>query len=376
MVRLENVVKCYGPETVVDSISLTVAKGELLALIGPSGCGKTTLLRMVNRLVPHTSGKIIVNGLDITTVNPVQLRREIGYVIQQIGLLPHLTIAENITFVLELMNTPKKIQNARAEELIQTVGLPAEYLTKYPRHLSGGQQQRIGVARALAANPPVILMDEPFGAVDPITRQQLQEVLLSLQQTMKKTILFVTHDMQEAFKLGSRIALMKAGKIIKIGTSLELLQNDDSYLRQFLGDKAVFDMLANIPVTQVLDPTVPVIAVESPLFPTTAGYWEYAMAVNKSSQFLGILPLQPHDSPAAAGQSIPTPHTASIPPTASITTAIERMLWDGHGWIPVLENGTFIGVVTFESCAGIMRLQRGGQLHGNQHLATGTALFS
>jgi osmoprotectant transport system ATP-binding protein len=224
-VEFERVSKVYVTEKVVDDVSFQVREGEIFILIGPSGCGKTTTLKMINQLIPHTSGNIYVRGKDVTELDPVELRRSIGYVIQYIGLLPHLTIRENITFVLQLMKYPKKQRWERAEELIQTVGLSESYLDRYPRELSGGQQQRVGVARALAANPEILLMDEPFGAVDPITREQLQNELLHIQETINKTIIFVTHDMQEAFKVTwCRIALIPS-KIISRIEQIIILHN-------------------------------------------------------------------------------------------------------------------------------------------------------
>ena len=234
MIQIEDVSKTYGTTTVIRSLSLRIGPGETLALIGPSGCGKTTLLKMINRMTPLSTGVIRVGGVDVMDVDPVELRRGIGYVIQQIGLLPHLTVGQNISFVLKLKGAAESVRNARAEELIRLVGLPPEYLTKRPQQLSGGQQQRVGVARALAANPAVILMDEPFGATDPITRRRLQEMILDLQEKMRKTIVFVTHDIQEAMRIGHRVAVMDRGELVEVGTPAEMAGTHHPFVRELI----------------------------------------------------------------------------------------------------------------------------------------------
>lgn len=234
-----NIVKSYeNGENVIDGLSLSVSEGELVTILGPSGCGKTTLLKMVNKLISPDSGSIIINGVDIKDINAIDLRRSIGYVIQQIGLLPHLTIKENINYVLSIMKVDKAKQNARSEELVELVGLSGDYLKRYPRQLSGGQKQRIGVARALAADPKIILMDEPFGAVDEIARTLLQDELMQIQAKLKKTILFVTHDIQEAIKLGTKIVLLNNGKIEQMGTKEDLIYSPRSaFVKDFFGLK-------------------------------------------------------------------------------------------------------------------------------------------
>ncbi|MEC0692941.1 osmoprotectant ABC transporter ATP-binding protein OpuCA, partial [Bacillus spizizenii] len=199
MLKLEQVSKVYkGGKKAVNSIDLDIAKGEFICFIGPSGCGKTTTMKMINRLIEPSSGRIFIDGENIMEQDPVELRRKIGYVIQQIGLFPHMTIQQNISLVPKLLKWPEEKRKERARELLKLVDMGPEYLDRYPHELSGGQQQRIGVLRALAAEPPLILMDEPFGALDPITRDSLQEEFKKLQRTLNKTIVFVTHDMDEA----------------------------------------------------------------------------------------------------------------------------------------------------------------------------------
>ena len=235
MIDICQVTKCYGATLAVKEISLTVAAGQTMVLIGPSGSGKTTLLKMINRMVAFDEGRIRVNGEDIAAADPVALRRSIGYVIQQVGLLPHFSVSDNISFVLRLLGQPKPLRDERAEALVRLVGLSPEVLAKRPFQLSGGQQQRVGVARALAADPAIILMDEPFGAVDPITRRKLQDMILELQERMRKTIVFVTHDMQEALTLGHRVAVLDRGELVSEDTAAAMAESDHPFVRELIG---------------------------------------------------------------------------------------------------------------------------------------------
>ncbi|WP_100012124.1 betaine/proline/choline family ABC transporter ATP-binding protein [Lentibacillus sediminis] len=237
MLEFNNVTKRYGGgKPAVRNLNLKIEKGEFVCFIGPSGCGKTTTMKMVNRLISVTEGSILINGKKIQEQDPVELRRSIGYVIQQIGLMPHMTIKENIVLVGTLLNWSKEKKNERARELLKLVNLPEDYLDKYPHELSGGQQQRIGVLRALAANPPLILMDEPFGALDPITRDSLQEEFKKLQKELGKTIVFVTHDMDEALKLADRVVIMRDGEVVQADTPEEILRNPaNEFVEEFLG---------------------------------------------------------------------------------------------------------------------------------------------
>ncbi len=260
MITLEHVTKTFRMEghaiNAVDDVSFTVEEGELAVLIGPSGSGKTTTMRMINRLEEPTSGKISVNGQDVMSMNVVNLRRHIGYVIQQGGLFPHFTVAENVATVPRLLGWSKKKRRERAEELLALVGLdPAIFANRYPRQLSGGQQQRVGVARALAADAPIILMDEPFGAVDPITRTQLQRWLRQVQQDVKKTIVFVTHDINEAFLLGDRIILMRDGHIEQNGTPADLLRSPETeFVKEFIGDEFALQALEHTYIAELAKP--------------------------------------------------------------------------------------------------------------------------
>src|SRR5215203_1026925 len=217
MIEFKDVSKTYpgSDRPVVNDLSFEVPEGEICVLVGPSGCGKTTTMRMVNRLIEPTAGEILIDGEPNTAMSGTGLRRKIGYAIQQIGLFPHRTIAENISTVPSLLGWDKQRIRRRVDELLELVGLDAdEYRNRYPAELSGGQQQRVGVARAMAADPPIMLMDEPFGAVDPITRERLQDEFLRIQEDIRKTIVFVTHDIDEAIKLGDKIAILKEGGIL------------------------------------------------------------------------------------------------------------------------------------------------------------------
>ena len=237
MIEFIDVAKIYKTQTAVEDISFKIDDGEFVCLIGTSGSGKTTIMRMINRMTEPSKGKILINGEDIMTKNPVQLRREIGYVIQQIGLLPHMTIYENITLVPALLKWGEERKRKIAEELIKKVDLPVEYLEKYPSQLSGGQQQRIGVIRALAAEQNIILMDEPFGALDPITRESLQSLIKNIQKELGKTVVFVTHDMNEAIGLADKILIMDMGHIVQYDTPENILKNPaNDYVCGLLGE--------------------------------------------------------------------------------------------------------------------------------------------
>jgi osmoprotectant transport system ATP-binding protein len=252
--------------TAVDDLTLEVREGEVTVLVGPSGCGKTTTLRMINRMIEATSGRIVVDGQDIRQVDPPQLRRRIGYVIQQIGLFPHRTIGQNIATVPELVGWDDRHVKARVDELLQLVGLPAEVVDRYPHQLSGGQRQRVGVARALAADPPIMLMDEPFGAVDPIVRSRLQDEFLRLQHEVQKTIVFVTHDIDEAIKMGDRIAILQQGGVLaQYDRPEELLAEPASdFVADFLGAERGLKRLALIPVSKVKAEPGPVVSPDDP----------------------------------------------------------------------------------------------------------------
>ncbi|KDN58188.1 MULTISPECIES: ABC transporter ATP-binding protein [unclassified Exiguobacterium] len=243
MIEFKQVKKMFKNTTVLKEMNLIINKGELVVFIGPSGCGKTTSLKMINRLIEPTEGTIIVNGQDTRKMDPIELRRQMGYVIQQTGLFPHMTIRENIQLIAGLEGHAEQDMDARTEHLLRMVGLdPDQFIDRYPSELSGGQQQRIGFARALMNDPEVILMDEPFSALDPVTRNDLQEELFNLQEEVKKTIVFVTHDMDEAIKLADRICIMRDGEIVQFDTPEQILRNPkDEYVESFIGKNRIWN---------------------------------------------------------------------------------------------------------------------------------------
>lgn len=258
MIRLENASKRYPDGTVaVHELSLDVRAGEICALVGPSGCGKTTTMRMINRLAEPTGGRVLVGGVDVTQIDVKQLRRHIGYVIQAVGLFPHYTVGKNVATVCSLLGWDAARTTARVEELLDLVGLdPEVYASRYPHQLSGGQRQRVGVARALAADPPVLLMDEPFGAVDPIARDNLQTQFLALQEKVRKTVVLVTHDIDEAVRMADRIAVMKQGGYLEqYAAPAELLAHPASdFVADFVGADRTLKRLSVTPLPLLADP--------------------------------------------------------------------------------------------------------------------------
>lgn len=287
MIQFENVSKLFQDgTTAVNSINLTINKGELFVLIGPSGSGKTTTLKMINRLIDITNGTILIDGKKLSEYDIHELRWNIGYVLQQIALFPHLTIAENIAVVPEMKKWTKEKIAARVDELLEMVGLePQTYKNRKPKELSGGQQQRIGVIRALAADPEIILMDEPFSALDPISREKLQDDIVSLQKAIKKTIVFVTHDMQEALKLGDRICIMKDGEIVQTGTPEELINNPvNDFVKDFIGRVSYENI--SFKLEQILSPLT-ISHFAGTIIPATSTFQETLEALSENDQ-IGI----------------------------------------------------------------------------------------
>lgn len=253
MISIQHATKIYPNATQpsLNDISLEISTGELHILLGPSGCGKTTLLKTINRLIDLTSGSITIDDRVITEWEPSQLRRNIGYVIQQIGLFPHLSIADNIATVPRLLGWSKNDVHNRVGQMLDLIGLPLASGHKYPLELSGGQQQRVGVARALAGDPPILLMDEPFGAIDPITRRRLQDEFLEIQTQLEKTVVFVTHDIDEALRLGTHISVLKEGMVVQTGTPEELFENPHPFVMQLFGDDQEVKRLSVTPICRL-----------------------------------------------------------------------------------------------------------------------------
>lgn len=253
MITFEKVSKAYKDVTVLKDISFTIEDGTLVTLIGESGCGKTTTLKMINRLIEPTSGKILINGEDVHKKNEIELRRSIGYVIQQTGLFPHLTIKENIEIIPKALKMEKKKIEAKTKEVLKMVDLDEDLLDRYPNELSGGQQQRVGIARAFMNDPKIILMDEPFSALDPMSRSALQEELLKIQDKFHKTIVFVTHDMDEAIKLADKIAIMDGGKLVQYDTPENILKHPKTeFVKEFVGKDRIWDSPELIKVKDIM----------------------------------------------------------------------------------------------------------------------------
>ncbi|SFQ72015.1 osmoprotectant transport system ATP-binding protein [Psychrobacillus psychrotolerans] len=358
MIKFEHVSKVYTDGfKAVDSVSFEVPEGEFLVLIGPSGSGKSTTMKMINRMIPHTNGTISIDGKDITKLNPSELRRNIGYVIQQIGLFPHYTIEKNIAIVPELKGWDKEKIKDRVKELLIMVDLdPEVYGSRYPKELSGGQQQRVGVARALASDPRVLLMDEPFGALDPITRDQLQDQLITLQRKLKKTIVFVTHDMDEALKLGDRIAIMKDGNLLQIDTPEKILQEPASnFVEEFIGKDRIIQNPELMPVVSVM--TTRVVTSLLNLSPEKALLMMRQQKITSliiendlDDSFIGLISayelIKKMNSIQSIEEILIVPeHTLTI--TATAKDAIMMMPSVKYGVIPVLnEAKKVVGIVT------------------------------
>ncbi|MFI0789105.1 betaine/proline/choline family ABC transporter ATP-binding protein [Streptomyces lydicus] len=358
-IRLENLTKVYPGSTVpaVENVDLEVHAGEIVVFVGPSGCGKSTTLKMINRLIEPSSGRIRIGDEDVTDIDPVGLRRKVGYAIQASGLFPHMTVAQNIALVPKMIGWPKaKIKN-RVEEMLDLVGLdPAEFHGRYPRQLSGGQQQRVGVARALAADPPVLLMDEPFGAVDPITRDHLQDELIRLQHELHKTICFVTHDFDEAIKIGDRIAVLRErSHIAQFDTPEAILTNPaDDFVSGFVGAGAA---LKRLNLTRVRDVGVvdfPTATIDDPL--------ESIFDLLRSGTHNELLLLDRNRRPykwlrrgdlsrakgTLARAGAPVQHTVTR--DATLRDALEAVLTDSSGRVAVTgRRGEYIGVVDMET---------------------------
>ena len=253
MIRLENITKKFDHKVVIDNISLSFEKGEFIVFLGASGCGKTTTLKMINKLIPMTKGRIYVDNVNIEKINTTELRRKIGYVIQSMGLFPHMTILDNITIILKLQHLKEEERYQRAKELVTMIKLDEEVLKKYPDELSGGQKQRIGFARALANNPEIILMDEPFSALDPITRTQLQDEIVEIQKKLQKTIVFVTHSIDEALRIADRICIFENGKVVQFASPQEILNSPaNEYVKSFVGEEKLWQNPNYIPINEIM----------------------------------------------------------------------------------------------------------------------------
>jgi len=369
MIRLEQLCKQYPrePHPAVDNLTLDVPEGEILILVGPSGCGKTTTMKMINRIIEPTSGRIILDGEDVTTADPDQLRRRIGYVIQQIGLFPHMTIAQNIATVPKLLGWDAKRIDARIDELLETVGLPpGTYRNRYPKQLSGGQRQRVGVARALSGDPAVMLMDEPFGAIDPITRDRLQNEFLRLQAEVRKTIVFVTHDIDEAIKMGDRIAILQEGsRIAQYDTPEQILTAPASdFVADFIGSGA---SLKRLNLSRVRDielsqwPTVSADADRATVLETLRASDKGAALVldeqRRPRRWVSAADLHRMDSMSL--DQIGLPPEAVVEPQATLNDALNELISANYSVAIVVDSaGAYQGIVDIDHINEAIRTMR------------------
>ncbi|WP_371660283.1 betaine/proline/choline family ABC transporter ATP-binding protein [Streptomyces sp. NBC_00280] len=358
-IELEGLTKRYpgNARPAVDNVSMEIKAGETVVFVGPSGCGKSTTLKMINRLIEPTGGRIRIGGEDVTDMDPVKLRRRIGYAIQSSGLFPHMTVAQNIALVPRMTGWPTGRIKARVEEMLDLVGLdPGEFHDRYPRQLSGGQQQRVGVARALAADPPVLLMDEPFGAVDPITRDHLQDELIRLQHELHKTIVFVTHDFDEAIKLGDRIVVLRErSHIAQFDTPEAILTNPaDDFVSGFVGAGAALKRLNLTRVRNVEITDYPTVAVDDPLQDIfnklrSSGTNEILLLDKRRRPYKWLRRgdlMRARGSLARAG----TPVSDTVTRDATLRDALEAVLTDNAGRVAVTgRHGEYEGVVDMET---------------------------
>jgi len=367
MVEFKNITKVFKNKTIIQNINFTVNKGEFVVLIGPSGCGKTTTLKMINKLIPSTSGNIFVNGKDIINEDVINLRRNMGYVIQQTGLFPHMTVGENIGLIPKLEKWEESRIHERIIELLKMVGMePEQYIERYPCELSGGQQQRIGVARAFATNPEIILMDEPFSALDPITRSQLQDELFNLQQEFKKTIIFVTHDMDEAIKLADRICIMKDGHILQFDTPENILKNPaNKFVEEFIGKNRIWkqpefikakDIMISEPVKTTGSRTI-VQALEI----MKSNKVDSLLIVDKENKLEGIVTLndiRKNESTSLKLESIMEREVRYVRLNDSLIDILKKMNDANIGYMPVVEETSrLVGLITKSSLLSVLSNQ-------------------
>jgi osmoprotectant transport system ATP-binding protein len=367
VITLEHLTKRYGEHAAVDDLTLDVAEGEVAVLIGPSGCGKTTTLRMVNRLVEPTSGRVLIDGADAASLKPEELRRHIGYVIQSVGLFPHLTVGENVATVPRLLGWPGEKIRPRISELLELVGLdPGAYARKYPRELSGGEAQRVGVARALAADPPVLLMDEPFGAVDPLNRDRLQGEFAKIQRALKKTVVFVTHDVDEAIRLADKIAVMKLGRLEQYDTPEDVLDHPATkFVHDFVGADAALKRLGRVRVDSVMRHEVPVAHIDDTPAAKEASCssTRFVYLVDRSGALVGWIDCRVLDrgTPLEEAGTRVDWREAGVAPDSSLKEALSRMLAMGYRSVPVVDGaGVLLGDV---SLTDVERSMEGGDAH-------------
>ena len=356
MITLKEVTKRFpgGDTPAVDRLSLDIKEGEVVSLVGPSGCGKTTTLKMINRLIEPTSGSIVVNGIEILDQDPVKLRRDIGYVIQSIGLMPHRTVAQNIATVPKLVGWEKERINKRIDELVEIFDLDLELLQRYPAELSGGQRQRVGVARALAVDPPVMLMDEPFGAVDPIVRERLQDQFLTIQKTLKKTIVFVTHDIDEAIKMSDRITILNRGGVVEqFAPPEEILREPaNEFVRRFVGTERGLKRLSLIRVADIGVEEGPVVRPDASISEAKQLMEKFGfdwISVVNEQELLGWVDAASLEGKASVSEIEPRKFAAYVTSDSSLRQALDSIVSSRTQVAVVLGEGQeYLGILTVE----------------------------
>jgi osmoprotectant transport system ATP-binding protein len=365
LIQFQNIGKKYRTKTIIRNFSLDIEDGQLVVFIGPSGCGKTTLLKMINRLIQPTSGKIFLNGTDISKMNPIELRRNIGYVIQNTGLFPHMTIKENLELIPKLKGESMDLIEKKTLELLTMVGLTEEYLQRYPKELSGGQQQRVGVARAFSTNSDIILMDEPFSALDPVTRSALQEELYQMQKELNKTIIFVTHDMDEAIKIADKICLLKDGDLLQYDTPENILKNPtNDFVENFIGKRRIWN---NPEILKAED-----IMIQNPVKITTKrnvlqaieimkeNKVDSLMVTDKQNALIGLVTLkgiQLHNRNAII-EDIMEQEVLSVSQDTDLISVLKTMNEHKIGYVPVVNNSNqLLGLITRSSILSALSSQ-------------------
>ncbi len=353
MLSLQKVTKIYpgaGHLKAVDELSFDLEEGEICTVVGPSGCGKTTAMKMINRLIPITSGKICIDGQDISRLNTIDLRRSIGYVIQNIGLFPNMTIGENIAIIPRLLKWDKSKIDEKVLRLLELVNLdPGEFRDRYPRELSGGQQQRIGVVRAMAGNPPIMLMDEPFGAIDPINRGHLQNEFLKVQEKVKKTIVFVTHDIDEAIKMGDKICLLRDGHLVQFSSPEEMLTHPkNDFVADFVGGDRTLKRLNLFTIKRAMKKDPPLIRQDETI-ETAQGMFreknlQYLIAMDSDGVLTGLLKKENIPDTAVRVEDALSPTQAWLPAHASLKDGLSEIFTHDYGFLIVVDdNKTVLG---------------------------------
>lgn len=367
MIEFKNIKKSYKSKIILENFNLSIDSGKLVVLIGASGCGKTTLLKMINRLISITEGEILINGKDINKMDPIKLRRGIGYVIQQTGLFPHMTVKENIEIIPRLMKISERKIEKKTIELLNMVGLdPNEYLYRYPAELSGGQQQRVGVARAFATDAEIILMDEPFSALDPITRTELQEQLFNIQKEYNKTIVFVTHDMDEAINIADMICILKDGKIIQYDTPENILKNpENDYVEEFVGKNKIWAKPEFIKAEDVMINRPATVSIKRSLIQAREIMREKTvdslLIVDKEGMLLGYVTLsdiQKIDNKSILVGEVMRRSPEYVTEDTNLLDLLEKFTGLKRGYLPVCnENGKLMGLVTRSTLISVLSSQ-------------------